>query len=61
MDSDSGDLKGQLTLYVNGVEIASVSDSTYMSGRVALFVWSGDDVGITTNITFDDFEMTELP
>lgn len=52
---------GQLTLYVDGVEIASVSDSTYTSGRVAVFVWSGDEVGITTNISFDDFEMTELP
>ena len=52
---------GRLTLYVDGVEIDSVSDSTYMSGRVALFVWSGDDVGVTTNVSFDDFEMTELP
>ncbi|HSG44277.1 MAG TPA: hypothetical protein VLA72_14100 [Anaerolineales bacterium] len=52
---------GRLTLYVDGVEIDSVSDSTYTSGRVALFVWSGDDVGITTNVSFDDFEMIELP
>jgi len=52
---------GRLTLYVDGVEIASVSDSTYTSGRVALLVWSGEEVGLNTNVSFDDFEMTELP
>ena len=52
---------GRLALYVDGVEIASVSDSTYTSGRVALLVWSGEDVGLNTNVSFDDFEMTELP
>jgi len=52
---------GRLALYVDGAEIASVSDSTYTSGRVAVMVWSGEDVGITTNVSFDDFVMTELP
>jgi hypothetical protein len=52
---------GTLALYVDGQLIDSVSDSTYTSGRVALFVWSGDEVGITTNVSFDDFEMTKLP
>ena len=52
---------GRLTLYVDGIEIASVSDSTYASGRVAVFVWSGEEVGLNTNVSFDDFEMTELP
>lgn len=52
---------GTLTLYVDGVEIASVNDSTYTDGRVAVFVWSGEDAGLTTNVTFDDFVMTELP
>jgi len=53
--------KGTLTLYVDGVEIASANDSTYTSGRVAVMVWSGEDVGLTTNVSFDDFVVTELP
>jgi len=52
---------GKLTLYVDGVEIASVSDSSYISGQVAVMVWSGEDIGLTTNVSFDDFVMTELP
>ena len=52
---------GRLALYVNGQLVDSVSDSTYTSGRVAVFVWSGEDVGLNTNVSFDDFEMTELP
>jgi len=52
---------GALTLYVDGQEIASVNDSSYTNGRVAVFAWSGEEVGITTDVSFDDFEMTELP
>ncbi|NJC94941.1 MAG: hypothetical protein C3F07_09855 [Anaerolineales bacterium] len=52
---------GRLTLYVDGQQIASVTDSTYTRGRVAVMVWSGEDAGITTNVSFDDFVMTELP
>lgn len=52
---------GTLALYVDGQEIASVNNSSYTSGRVAVFAWSGEEVGINTNVTFDDFEMTELP
>jgi hypothetical protein len=51
---------GTLTLYVDGQEIDSVSDSTYTSGGIALFVWSGEDIS-TVNVSFDDFVMTELP
>lgn len=50
---------GTLTLYVDGKQIDSVSDSTYTSGGVALFVWSGEDA-TTANITYDDFLMTKL-
>ena len=50
---------GNLTLYVDGQQIASVSDSTYTSGGVALFTWSGENA-TTTNVSFDDFLMTEL-
>lgn len=52
---------GLLALYVDGQLIDLVSDLTYTSGRVAVFVWSGEEVGLTTDMSFDDFEMTELP
>jgi hypothetical protein len=48
-----------LTLYVNGQQIASVSDSSYISGGVALFTFSGEDA-TTTDVSFDDFLITEL-
>jgi hypothetical protein len=52
---------GTLALYVDGQLVDSVGDLTYSSGRVAVFAWSGEEVGITTNVSFDDFLMTELP
>jgi hypothetical protein len=51
---------GTLTLYVDGQQIASVSDSTYTSGGVALMVWSGEEA-TNTDVSFDDFLMTQLP
>jgi hypothetical protein len=51
---------GTLTLYVDGQQITSVSDSTYTRGGVGLFTWSGEDVA-SANVSFDDFEMRELP
>jgi hypothetical protein len=51
---------GTLTLYVDGQEIDSVSDSTYTSGSFALFVLSPEPVN-TVNFSFDDFVMTQLP
>jgi hypothetical protein len=48
---------GILTLYVDGQVIDSVPDSTYTSGFVGLFTWSGDNVS-TADITFDDFLVT---
>ncbi len=50
---------GTLTLYVDGQQIASVDDTTYTSGGIALFAWSGADVA-SANVSFDDFVMTEL-
>jgi hypothetical protein len=50
---------GTLTLYVDGKQIASVSDTTYTSGGVALLTWSGEEA-TNTNVTFDDFRMTKL-
>jgi hypothetical protein len=51
---------GTLTLYVDGQQVASVSDVSYTSGGVAVIVWSGEEAA-TTNVSFDDFLMTELP
>ena len=50
---------GTLTLYVDGQQIASISDVAYTNGGVAVFTWSGEEAA-TTNISFDDFLMTEL-
>ena len=50
---------GSLTLYVDGKQIASVSDASYTNGGVALFTWSGEEA-TSTNISFDDFVMTKL-
>jgi hypothetical protein len=51
---------GTLALYVDGQQIASVSDVSYTNGGVGVFAWSGEDA-TKTDISFDDFVMTELP
>jgi hypothetical protein len=51
---------GTITLYVDGQQIASVSDTSYTSGGVALLAWSGEEA-TNTDISYDDFVMTELP
>ena len=51
---------GVLTLYVNGVQIDSVTDTTYTSGNVAVFTWSGEEAA-GADVSFDDFVMTKLP
>lgn len=51
---------GRLTLYVDGQQVASVNDSTYTRGQVALLVWSGEEAGMINNVSFDDFVMKEL-
>ena len=48
-----------LTLYVDGKQIDSVSDSTYSIGKVGLLTWSGKDVA-SADVTFDDFLVTSL-
>src|SRR5215211_1854391 len=50
--ADCGNAK--LTLYVDGKQIASVSDNTYGNGRVGLFIWSGEKIA-SADVTFDDF------
>ena len=49
-----------LTLYVDGQQIDSVSDSTYTSGNVGVFAWSGEQLN-GTDVSFDDFVVTKLP
>ena len=51
---------GTLTLYVDGQQIDSVSDSSYTRGGVALFTWSAE-AATTTDVSFDDFLITSLP
>ena len=55
--ADCGNAK--LTLYVDGKQIASVSDNTYGNGRVGLFIWSGEKIA-SADVTFDDFLITSL-
>lgn len=50
---------GALVLYVDGQKVASASDDDFMSGGVALFTWSGEDIA-SADVSFDDFIMTEL-
>jgi len=51
---------GTLTLYVDGQEIDSVVDTTYTSGGVGLIAWSGEEA-TNTNVSFDDYLLTDLP
>ncbi len=51
---------GTLTLYMDGQKVDSVSDSSYTSGSIALFAWSGKNLK-TVDFSFDDFLMTQLP
>jgi hypothetical protein len=45
---------GRLTLYVDGKQIFSASDTKYGSGSVGLFTWSGAKA-TSADVTFDDF------
>lgn len=50
---------GNLALYVNGQQIASAQDSTFTSGYIGLFAWSNEEAN-ATDVTFDDFVLSEL-
>lgn len=50
---------GVLTMYVDGQQVDSVSDSTYETGGVGLFAWSGNESN-STDVSFDDFVVTKL-
>ena len=47
---------GTLTLYVEGHQIASATDSTYSTGHIGLFAWSGENVS-SADVSFDDFPL----
>jgi len=49
---------GNLALYVDGAQIASAHDTTYTTGHVGLFAWTGD--GAPAEIHFDDLVVTKL-
>ena len=51
--------KGVLTFYVDGKQIATVQDPTYVNGKVGLFAWS-HKVQNGADVTFDDFVVTSL-
>jgi hypothetical protein len=50
---------GKLTLYVDGKQIDSVSDTTYTKGVAGIQVWS-DSPAKNVDVTFDDFVVTKL-
>jgi hypothetical protein len=50
---------GRLTMYVDGREIASVTDSAYTRGEVGVLVWTGDQTN--AEIRFDDLAVLALP
>lgn len=49
---------GALTLYVDGKQIDSVSDTSYAKGDVGLFVWTGTETSAAVH--FDDIVVTSL-
>jgi hypothetical protein len=49
---------GTLTLYVDGKQVDSATDTSYQDGGVGLFLWSGDTP--SGAVTYDDFVMTSL-
>jgi serine/threonine-protein kinase len=51
---------GVLTLSVNGQLIDTVTDTTYVSGRAGVFIWSAEQA-TKTDISFDDFILANLP
>jgi hypothetical protein len=51
---------GNLALYVNGQQLATAQDSSFSSGYVGLFAWSGEATN-AADVTFDNFVMTTLP
>ncbi|MBI3172802.1 MAG: hypothetical protein HYZ25_03715 [Chloroflexi bacterium] len=51
---------GTMTLYVNGQQVATASDTEYAGGTVGVIAWSGD-VESGTTVSFDNYVITQLP
>ena len=51
---------GAMTLYVNGQQVATASDTEYAGGMVGVIAWSGD-VESGTTVSFDNYVITQLP
>lgn len=51
---------GAMTLYVNGQQVATASDTEYPAGMVGVIAWSGD-VEAGTIVSFDNYAITQLP
>jgi hypothetical protein len=51
-------LNGSVTLYVDGNQVASMSDDSFTEGTAGLFIWSGEEAS-AANVTFDDFVVTK--
>ncbi len=51
---------GTMTLYVNGQQVATASDTEYAGGMVGVIAWSGD-VESGTTVSFDNYVITQLP
>ena len=49
---------GNLALYVNGTQIATAHDSTYVSGDVGLFAWTGKDS--PAEVHYDNLVVTKF-
>ena len=50
---------GTLSLYVDGLLIDTVYDTTYTNGSSGLIIWSGDNVS-SADVTFDNFVLRSL-
>ncbi|MBI5297093.1 MAG: hypothetical protein HY869_16575 [Chloroflexi bacterium] len=51
---------GTMTLYVNGQQVATASDTEYPAGLVGVIAWSGE-VESGTIVSFDNYVLTKLP
>lgn len=51
---------GTMTLYVNGQQVATASDTEYSGGMVGTITWSGD-IESGTIVSFDNYSIAQLP
>ena len=51
---------GELALYVNGEQLASIEDSAFTSGYVGIFVWNAATPN-AARVAFDNFKLDKIP